>query len=551
MAHDLFGSLTSPTRSAVVTTRGLVCSASPHAAAVGAKVLREGGNAFDAAIAIAAAEGVTITPMCGIGGEVFALLYEAASGKLYQVSGNGRAPRGASRDFFVRAGHTQMPARGPLSPSVPGEVHAWESVLDRFGTRSLASLIGPAIALAEDGYPLPPRIAENFTLFNDLLTREPTTAAVLTHRGAAMQAGDVLKQPDLARSLRRIAEGGAQEYYKGTLAKELAAAVQAAGGLISEEDLAAHATSIEESPLTTTYRGYTVATNGLPTQGYVLLGMLNILEGFDLAAMGHGTADSVHVMVEAAKLAFADRNAHFGDPDFVSVPMNELLSDQHAARRRKRIDMARAADSVPAEELAGVRAEGDTSYFTVVDEAGNAASFIHSLSNAFGSGLIAGGTGILLNNRTGRSCFLEEGHPNVVAPGKRPVHTIHAYMVLDGGKPVLLGGTPGGDSQAPWNAQVLTGLIDYGLNIQEAAETPRWTHFPGGDQANVASPFELRMEPGFGESIERELAQRGHNLAPIPPTQNLGAVQLIAIDAGTGVRAGATDTRCDGYPVPG
>ena len=539
--------------SPILTTRGLVGSASPQAGAVGAQVLREGGNAFDAAVAVAAAEGVTLPMMCGMGGEVFALLWHAASGKLYGVSGSGRAPMGASRDYFVSRGYVKMPPDGPLTPAVPGEVNAWQTILDRLGTRSLASLLEPAIGLASEGYPLPARSASYFVKpYYDKLAKFPTTARVfIKPDGEPYLLGDVLRQPDYARSLRRVAEGGPDEFYRGALGKEIARGIADGGGLIDEDDLAAQETSFYEDPPRVRFHGHDVYATGLPSQGALTLELLSLLDGFDLAALGHNTAACIHTMVEAKRLAFTDRLAYIGDPEFVRVPLDELLSPEYAEQRRRLIDPDRAASIVSAGELAHSAAPTpSTSYFNVVDKDGNAVSFIHSLSQYFGSGFVAGDTGILLNDRAGRGFYLDEGHVNVIAPGKRTINTIHAYMAFKDGLPVLVGGTPGGDNQPQWNAQAISNVIDHGMNVQEAADAPRWTHFPGTDPRSIDEPMRLRMEDGFDPGVVRALEEKGHEIAEYPAVGTPGAVQLIGIDHERGVFSGGTDRRSDGYPTP-
>ncbi|MBM3939654.1 MAG: gamma-glutamyltransferase [SAR202 cluster bacterium] len=537
-------------RSPLMTTGGLICTASPLAGAIGARVLREGGNAFDATVAVAAAEAVTIPMMCGLGGEVFALLYEAKSGKVHGVTGSGRAPMAATRERFVADGHETMPSLGPVAASVPGEVDAWDAIVNRFGTRRLGALITPAAEIAEQGFPLPPRTAAYFTHWREKIARFPTTAAIHANRGAPWQAGDVLVQRDLGRSIRRIAEGGRHEFYQGDLAREIVDAARRDGGLLSLDDMTAHTTEIYEPPLTTTYRGYFVAANRLPSQSYLILELLNIIEGFDMAALGANSADAVHATAEAAKLAFADRLAYVGDPTRGAVPIDALLSKGFAAERRPRIDPRRAAERVEAGALALSSGHSSTSGFCVVDREGNAVSFIHSLSMYFGCGWVAGETGILLNDRVARSFFLDPAHPNALAPGKRPINTIQNWMVLDQGKPMLLGCTPGGDRQPQWNVQVISNLLDHGMNVQDAVERPRWNVYPGSDAAAVGKPFELRLEDGFSSAARDELAARGHRLTRLPAGESGGAMQVIEIDQTTGVRHGGTDPRCDGYPVP-
>ena len=539
--------------SPVLTKGGLVCSSSPLAGAAGAKVLREGGNAFDAAIATAAAEAVTLAPMCGIGGEVFALCYEAKSGRIYGISGSGRAPWQATRDYFVERGYTKMPVDGPLTPAVPGEVHAWQTILDRFGSRPLSQLMDSAIALAEEGFPLPARIASYFTGHLDKLKKFPTSAAIFVKPdGSPYVAGDVLVQSALARSLRRVAGGGPEEFYRGALARDIAKGIADGGGLIDAQDLAEHETILYDDPPKVRFHGHDVYATGLPSQGMLTLELVSLLDGFDLAAMGHNSVESIHTMVEAKRLAFADRLAYVGDPEFVQVPLDELLSAEYAQRRSALIDPARrAGDIVPAGELQhSAPPVPSTSYFNVIDAEGNAVSFIHSLSMYFGSGFAAGDTGILLNDRAGRGFYLDEGHVNVVAPRKKTINTIHNYMVTGDDGLVLVGGTPGGDNQPQWNAQVLSNVIDHGMDVQEASDAIRWTHFPGTDPRSIDQEMVLRMEDGFDPEVIAGLEAKGHKVAAYPSVGTPGAVQLIGIDNTTGVHSGGGDRRSDGYPMP-
>jgi gamma-glutamyltranspeptidase / glutathione hydrolase len=539
-------------RVAVRTKKGIVCSSSPLAGAIGAQVLRQGGNAVDAAIAVAAAEAVTLPPMCGIGGEVFALVYDAKTDTITGVNGGGRAPMGASREYFVERGYEKMPTDGPLCPSVPGEVDAWETMVNRFGTMPLADLMAPAIELAEEGFPLPKRIGHYFTSHVDKLKKFPTSARVYVKPdGTPYAEGDILVQKDLARSMRMVAEGGAEEFYRGALAKEIAAGMAEGGGLINEEDLAGQKSEVYNNPPSVEFHDHTVYATALPSQGVLTLELLSLLDGFDLASMGHNTAESVHTMVESKRLAFTDRLAYIGDPEVVEVPMDLLLSKGYAERRRKLVDPDKMADIVPAGELSDSGSPNpSTSYFCVMDAEGNAVSFIHSLSMYYGCGFVAGNTGILLNDRTARGFYLDEGHVNVIAPGKRTINTIHNYMVTQNGKLVIVGGTPGGDNQPQWNAQVLSNIIDHGMDVQEAADAPRWTHFPGTDPRSIDREMELRMEDGFDEATVAGLQKRGHKLTEYPAVGTPGAVQLIHLNHQTGVHTGGTDGRCDGYPIP-
>ena len=534
-------------RSMVYTKGGLVCSASPLAASAGVEVLKAGGNAFDASVAVAAVEGVTVTPMCGLGGEPFALLYHAKTGRLYGLNGSGAAPKSASRDYFLERGYKLMPSEGPLSVAIPGEVDTFATILEKFGTMPLDRLLEPAIGYAEEGYPVPPRMAVFFQQEAPKLNRFRQSAAIFTKNGAPYREGDLLVQKDLAKSLRRVARGGAEEFYRGDLGRELAAAIQQAGGLYTSEELSAHGTVLYDNPISTTYRGLDVYQTSLPSHGLLTLELLNIIERFDIKAMGFNSAQSIHVMAEAKKLAYADRLAHVGDPDFVKVPADELLSKEYAARRSESIDPQRASARVTTGALYQESPTDNTSYFCVVDGEGNAVSFIHSLSHIFGSGFTAGGTGILLNNRVGRGFSLEEGHPNVIEPGgKRTMHTLNAYMVFKDGLPYLVGGTPGGDAQPQWNVQVVSSVIDIGLNVQQAAEAPRWMSTPGTDPPTVHQPYRLALENGIPGTVVEELKRMGHDAARFESAFG-GAVQLIMVDHERGLRMGGSDPRADGH----
>ncbi|MBI4201899.1 MAG: gamma-glutamyltransferase [Chloroflexi bacterium] len=531
-------------RAAVHTTSGLVCSTSPLAASAGIRVLAEGGNAFDAAIATAVAEAVTIPTMCGLGGEVFAIIYVAATKKVIGLTSTGPAPKAATPAFFRSKGFTHMPQEGPLSASPPGELHAYQYLLSNFCTMPLAKLLEPAIGYAEEGFPLSPRVGHYFHNMVDKLSRNPSSARVfLKANSQPYGPGDLFANKALARTLRRIAQEGPEDFYRGQIARDIASAFHEAGGILDEDALAAQEVETYD-PIATTYRGYTIMENRPPSHGMILLEMLNIVEGFDMAGLGHLTPESIHVMIEAKKLAFADRNTYLGDPRRVSTPLDVLISKEHAARRRERIHMKRAAVTVSAEPL--MPAGTDTSFFCVADKVGNALSFIHSLYASFGSGFVAGDTGVLFNNRQ-RGFRLEEGHPNTVAPGKRPMHTLNAYMMLKDGRPVLVSGTPGADFQVQGNTQIITHIVDYGLGPQEALDAPRWVSEPGSDPPTLANPQGVRLEPRMPEEIAKGLEKLGHTISWGQEGISHGIVQLIQFDHARGIKTGASDPRGDGH----
>ncbi|MBI2171909.1 MAG: gamma-glutamyltransferase [Chloroflexi bacterium] len=531
-------------RAPVMTTGGLVCSTSPLAASIGVHVLADGGNAFDAAIATAAAEAVTVAPMCGFGGETFAIMYVARSQKVVGLTSTGPAPRAATPAFFRAKGYAHMPSEGPLAASPPGELNAYKYILANFGTRPLAKLLEPAIQLAEEGFPLSPRVGRIFQGSMEKLAKFPSSVKVFLKRnGQPYGPGDLFANKELARSLKRIAQAGTDDFYHGQLARDIAKAFRDAGGILDEEALASQEVEVYD-PISTTYRGYTVMENRPPSQGMILLEMLNILEGYDMASLGHLTQEGIHLMIEAKKLAFADRNAYLGDPRKVSTPLDTLISKEHAARRRAHINRARAAIAVSPEPL--VPAGADTSYFCVADRYGNVVSLIHSLYAGFGSGFVAEGTGIVFNNRQ-QGFRLQEGHPNTVAPGKRPMHTLNAYMMLKDGKPFLASGTPGADFQVQGNTQIITGIVDYGLGAQEAVDAPRWVDEPGSNPATLSQPFGVRLEPRAPEEVARGLERLGHTVGWGQEGISHGIVQLIQLDHGRGIKIGASDPRGDGH----
>lgn len=526
---------------------GMVASAHPRAAAVGAAVLERGGNAFDAAIAVAAAEGVLLPMMCGLGGDAFVVLYDARHRELVALNGSGVAAAGATRERYAGQGLRTMPLEGVDSVAVPGALGLYETLWKRWGSLPWEELWAPAIRLAEDGVAITEWVSHRIAERAELLRRFPPAARMFLPGGQPPAPGDRWRAPDLARSLRAVAAGGAETFYRGELAERLLAFLRHEGAPFEPEDFARQ---LDETflyrPLATEYRGVTVHETAPVSQGFLLLAQLNLLEGFDLGRLPLLGPDRVHLMVEAKKLAFADRNRHAGDPAFVSWPLEHLISKAHAARRRAALDPARAG--VP-EGARVPEAAADTTYFAVVDRDGNAVSFIHSLSASFGSGVVAGDTGITLNNRAGRGFTLEDGHPNVIAPGKRTMHTLNAYLVTRDGQPWLVGGTPGGDQQTQWSAQVITAIVDHGLSPAEAVETPRWFSFPGTDPATLDQPFVVRVEDRVPEATRRELERRGHALEVLPAWGGGGAVQLIQVDRARGVLRGASDPRAGGLAL--
>jgi len=530
-------------RQVVYGRNGMVCTNSPLSAAAGLKVLQEGGNAFDAALAVAATETVTMVPMCGIGGDSFILLYEAANGHVTGMSSAGVPGSGTSADYYRKQGLTKMPLEGPHSVGVPGEVAAWEEVHRRFCSKRFDQLLDTAVGYAEDGFALPPKIAQSFISTHKRLAAYPSTAEVLLAGGRTLVEGDLLVNRDLAESLRRIGKGGAEEFYKGDLSRKMVKALNNAGGLFTNEDFANHEVDVYD-PIGTTYRGETVYQTRPPSQGFLHLEMLNLIEGFELSHMSSDDPEAIHLMVEAKKIAYDDRNRLAGDPRVVEWPLDEVISKEYADRRRPEIQLDRVGAESPG--LDSARTDGNTTYFCVADGAGNTVSWVHSLSHAFGSRFMADGTGILFNNRAGRGFSLEAGHPNEFDPNKRTMHTLNCYLTLRDDKAHIIGGTPGGDFQPQSGVQIITNLLDFGMGPQEAVDAPRWWSYPGTDPATIETAMELRVEPEMPEKTVQGLQKLGHKVSRRNPGVYDGKVQLIVIDQERQVLLGAADPRGDG-----
>jgi gamma-glutamyltranspeptidase/glutathione hydrolase len=525
--------------------RGMVASAHPAAAAIGMQVMQRGGNAFDAAIAVAAAEGVVLPMKCGLGGDAFVLAYCARRGELLGFNGSGVAASGASQEYYASRGHKKMPLEGVHSVSVPGAVSVYETLWKRYATLPWEELWQPAIDLAARGVAITDYIHHRIAERAEALARYPYSAAMYLPGGRSPAAGDRWCAPHLARTLGLVAKGGADVFYRGEIAERLLRFLKDEGALFSTEDFSGQQ-AVVYTPLAADYRGCAVYETAPPSQGFLVLEQLNILEGYDLSKLAAFGAERIHLLVEAKKLAFADRNRYAGDPAHVRWPLETLISKTHAAARRKEIDPRRAA--WPAAALLAEHG-GDTSYFCVADGDGNAVSFIHSLSNSFGSAVVAGDTGITLNNRAGRGFSLDPAHPNVIAPGRRTMHTLNAYMLFRDGKPWLLGGTPGGDQQAQWNVQMITGIVDHGLGLQEVVDAPRWYGFPGTDPANLDREPVLRIDQRIPEAVRETLAGYGHRVEALAPWAGGGAVQLIEFDRDRGVLRGASDSRPGGMAL--
>jgi gamma-glutamyltranspeptidase len=510
----------------------LVASAHPLATLAGIEVLKGGGGAADAAVAVNAVLGVTQPHCCGIGGDLFCLYYEARTRRVHFLAGAGRSGSRASLEELGRRGLSRVPTIGPAAVSVPGCVGAWAMLLDRFGTRPLAELLGPAIHYAEHGFPAS-RLLSQVTHEMLATLTDPEWRRIFTPRGAAPGLGELVVQRDLAATLRAIAREGVDVVYRGAIGRAVAARLEA-DGFLTGEDLARHEGEWAE-PLRTGYRGFTVYETGLPTQGIAALLALNLLEGFDLGRMPLHGADHLHVLIEVVKLAYADRDRWVADPHAHRLPVDGLLSKAYAARRRAAFDPRKA------QSYAAGDPTGDTTGFVIADARGNLISVIQSLFHLYGSGVVPPGTGIVLHNR-GTYFNTDPGHPNCLAPGQRPFHTLIASIVTRDDRPVMGFATMGSNGQALFHAQVLPNVLDHGLDIQEAIERPRFLLGPFTPDEPVDV---IRVESRIPARTIRALERRGHTIKVEGEFfQKMGHAHGIVVRGGT--LMGGADPRGDG-----
>jgi gamma-glutamyltranspeptidase/glutathione hydrolase len=540
-AHDRPVGPLHKTRSAVLARRGMAATSQPLATLAAVRVLEGGGNAVDAAIAANAVIGVVEPMSCGIGGDLFAIVWDAKTQKLHGLNASGRAPGRATIERFRSMGLDQIPSHGPLSWSVPGCVDGWEALRSRFGSKPMGELLAPAIAYAEEGFPVSEVIAGDWGSAAPSLAEVPTSAACFLPGGKAPRQGEVFRNPGLARSLRLIADGGRDAFYRGPIASEIVAYSDKVGGLFSAEDFAGHRSTWVE-PVSTNYRGFDVWELPPNGQGIAALQMLNLLEPHDLKALGFGSPEVLHLMIEAKKLAFEDRAKYYADPEFSEVPVAALVSKEYAARRQSQIDPARASDR----PTAGDPAQADTIYLTVVDKDFNCVSLIQSNFSGFGSYHVPGALGFPLQNR-GNLFALDPGHANRLEPGKRPFHTIIPGFVTKDGRPWLSFGVMGGDMQPQGHVQVLVDMIDFGMDVQEAGDAPRWRHL--GSSEPTGQPAEgggtVVLESGFDPEVRRALEAKGHEVVE-GGKGGFGGYQAIRIDLERGVLWGGSDPRKDG-----
>ncbi|MCC6318259.1 MAG: gamma-glutamyltransferase [Gemmatimonadaceae bacterium] len=504
------------------------------ATAAGAAVLQRGGNAMDAAITMAGVLAVVRPHMNGVGGDLFLLYRDAKTGRVHALNGSGAAGTGATPETFAARHRTTVPSTGIMSVSVPGAVRAWEDALARYGTITLARALAPAIGYAEQGFPVSTRLSLDIAGEQRKVAADPELARTFLVNGQAPAPGTLLVQKDLAATLRRLARLGANELYRGRLARDVSAFIEREGGFVTASDLAAHR-SEWTTPIRTTYLDHTVLAFPPNTQGVTFLEMLNIAAQEDLAAMGHNSTDYIHTLVEGAKLAYADRDRFVADPRRVAVPTDRLLSPSHARELAQRI----RKDSVVAPAASADRdGNGDTVYLAVIDKDGNAVSLIQSLFAGFGSGRMVPGTGIVLHNR-GSLYSLDPSHPNIIAPGKRPFHTLSPAMVLDAdGSLAMVLGTPGGDGQPQTLIQILNNVLRFGMTPQQAIEAPRWRAYGRG---------RLGVEPGVSAEVRAALTRRGHQVEGQPPSAEFGGAQMILVHPRSRALFVGSDYRREAY----
>ena len=544
------------------------------------RILEKGGNAFDAIVAGQAVLGIVDAAMNGIGADATLLVYDAKTKKVYSINAEGTAPKLATIEWYKEHNNGKLPVNDSLlAGTVPGCIDAWYVLLDRWGTMSFAQVLAEAIDLADNGFPVGDSLARAAAT-TQKIRKYPTSAKVYLPNGRAPQAGEIFRNPDLAHTLKRLVEAETQNkkngrrealkaardrFYKGDIAREMAAFSESNGGLFRYEDFANYTAKVEE-PVSIDYHGYQIYKNASASQGPAELFALRILEGYDLKAMGHNSADYIHTSAEAMKLAMADREKYLGDMDFIKIPYTGLLSKEYAAERRAMIDKNTASlsfrpgtaekftsDATPLYRPVQITTsdnadhEGDTSYIAVVDSARNAISFTPSLHSAFGTGVVMGNLGFIFNCR-GDYYSLNPGEANALQPGKRPRSTLQGTLVLKDGQPHMVMGTPGADNQVLLTMQTLLNIIDFGMNVQQAIEAPKWLTraFPASPFPHTMYPGDLSVEARVSEDVRKQLQARGHKLRVTGPWSD-GSLAAIVIDPKTGVLNAGTDPRTEAY----
>ncbi len=539
LAYDRITGEPFASRSEVIAQHGMAATSQPLATQVALDILKQGGSAVDAAIAANAMLGLVEPTGSGVGGDLFAIVWDAKEKKLTGLNASGRSPRQLTKSVFAERGLNKIPKFGPLPVSVPGAVDGWFKLHERFGTLPMTALLTPAIEYARNGFPVSELIAYYWEMNHARIGHYDGFAETFLIDGKLPQKGDIFKNPGLAVTYEKIATGGRDAFYKGDIAHTIDAYMKAQGGFLSYQDMSTH-TSQWVEPVSANYRGYDVWELPPNGQGIAALQILNILERYDIEGMGFGSTDYIHTFVEAKKLAFEDRAKFYADPDFNTIPVDWLISKEYAKQRQQLIDDEKAAKRVDA----GIY-DGDTIYLTVADKDGNMVSLIQSNYRGMGSGMTPPGLGFILQNR-GEMFTLEEGHYNEYRPGKRPFHTIIPAFVTRNGEPVMSFGVMGGGTQPQMHAQIIVNILDFGMNLQEAGDAPRILHSGSSSPTGelMLDGGYVSLESGFSEKVQRELMERGHTLQRVVGAY--GGYQAIAWDARKKVYYGASESRKDG-----
>ena len=539
-AYDRVTGKAFASRSEVIAQHGMAATSQPLATQVALDILKNGGNAVDAAIAANAMLGLVEPTGCGIGGDIYAIIWDAETKTLHGLNGSGRSPQSLTLDYFKQQGITEIPKFGALPVSVPGTVDGWFEMHEKFGSTPMTDILAPAIQYAREGFPVSELISYYLHRSVARIGQYEGFKETYMPDGEMPDTGDIFKNPALAATYEKIAKGGRDAFYKGDIARTIDAYIKAQGGFLSYADLASH-TSTWVKPVSTNYRGYDVWELPPNGQGIAALQILNIMERYDVESMGFGSPEYVHTFVEAKKLAFADRAKFYSDMDFNDIPVERLISKQYAAERQRTINPNRAAKRVDA----GIN-EGDTIYLTVADKNGNMVSLIQSNFRGMGSGMTPTGLGFVLQNR-GELFALDPEHFNVYAPNKRPFQTIIPAFVTKNNVPYLSFGVMGGGAQPQMHAQVIMNMIDFGMNTQEAGDAPRILH-SGSSQPTGSEMTDggyVSLESGFAVETRRALLKKGHVLRDVSGA--FGGYQAIRYDANNNVYFGASESRKDGH----
>ncbi len=540
IAADRITGLNFATRSEVIAQQGMACTSQPLATQIALNILKDGGNAIDAAIAANAALGLMEPTGNGIGGDLFAIVWDAKEQKLHGLNASGRSPKSLTLDYFLENGYESIPPYGPLPVSVPGCVDGWFELHGKFGSKPMEDILAPAIHYAREGFPVSELIAYYWGLSAKRLQKYDGYAEIFMPGGEAPGKGEMFRNPYLAKTLKTIAEKGRDEFYKGKIARTIAAYMKDQGGFLSYEDLASHESEWIE-PVSCNYRGYDVWELPPSGQGIAALQILTILENFDIKSMGFGSAAHIHAFVEAKKLAFEDRAKYYADMDFADVPVDHLISESYGKQQFKKINPEKAARRIAESKLK----DGDTIYLTVADREGNMISLIQSNYRGMGSGMTPGKLGFVLQDR-GELFTLEKGHNNVYEPGKRPFHTIIPAFITKDGKPWMSFGVMGGSMQPQGHAQIIMNIVDFGMNLQEAGDAPRIRH--GGSSQPTGSIMTdggiVYLESGFDYDVIKQLMKYGHKIQYT--SGGFGGYQAIKWDSENKVYYGASESRKDG-----